>query len=300
MGNVCILLSTCERYRSMAEFTVRQLQKFWPDHPPLFSCGLNDLLEDTRPLPLRDPVEDWMAVTLSACRDLRQKGFRQAYVILDDHPPLARCHSEHLNVTIPAMMEALDAVSIALSGYGQRRRVFGQIVRWRQWEVDRVPAEQLWKFPLHPALWNLETLQVILEFLVAALPPSEHTPWAFERKGGDPHSSLPAKLKENSYRLCGVRMTARGMRVLRHLPLRLAQFAADVLRFGARVLGGAEARSRMDQACRWLDCPYDGPYPLFWSGLVAKGKINTHLVSYLRATGQSQLLNEIKSAAAIQ
>ncbi len=296
MGRIGILISTCERYRPMALFTAQQLRRLWENTPPLFSCGLESALDPKcAELPLRDDPKDWMAVTLSACLDLRSRGISQAYVILDDHPPLARCHAEHLNRTIPEMMNELGATSISLSGYGQRRRRMGQILRWRSWDVDRVPATELWKFPLHPALWDLNALQAILEHLMATLPVEEHTPWAFERKGGDPDSTLPDHLKANSYRLCGEQMTSRPGYFLRHLPLRFAQFGADVLRFATSIVGGDQARARMDSALRWLDCPYDGPYPLFWSGLMAKGKINPHLATYLSVTGRRHLLSVIES-----
>lgn len=298
MGNVCILISTCERYRPMARFTVQQIRKYWDTPPPLLSCGLESALEDScTALSLRDDPKNWMAVTLSACRDLKSKGFSRAYVILDDHPPLARCHAEHLNVTIPAMMTELGATSISLSGYGQRRRRMGQIVHWRSWDIDKVPATELWKFPLHPALWNLDALQTILEHLIQTLPVAEQTPWAFERKGGDPDSTLPENLKSNCYRLCGEQMTARAGYKLRHFPLCLAQLAADGMRFFARILGGHKARKAADATFRWLDCPYDGPYPLFWSGLMTKGKINPHLATYLSVTGKRNLLSVIESVS---
>lgn len=279
----------------MALFTVERLRAFWPGHPPLFSCGLEAPLAGCEPLKLRNLAADWMAVTHSAVVDLQARGIRQAYVILDDHPPMARCHAGHLNETIPAMMDELGATSIALSGYGQRRRRFGPVVRWREWTVDHVPGDELWKFPLHPALWNLEALEAILKFLLETLPVKEHTPWAFERKGGDPKAALPEKWKISCYRLCGEQMTARPAFALRHVPLRTAQLAADGVRFASRLLGGADARAYADHDYRWLDCPYDGPYPLFWSGLMTKGAINPHLARFLRATGQVDLLEVVES-----
>ncbi len=49
-----------------------------------------------RDLPLRDDPRDWMRVVHSACRDLLGRGYAQAYVILDDHPPIGRCHADFL------------------------------------------------------------------------------------------------------------------------------------------------------------------------------------------------------------
>ncbi|CAN5787234.1 hypothetical protein BH09VER1_BH09VER1_18450 [soil metagenome] len=295
-AKVCILISTCERYRPLAAFTVERLRLFWRDHPPLFSCGLESTLSPgCSVLPLVGDPADWMAVTRAACADLLQRGFSHAYVILDDHPPLALCHARHLNHTLPAMAQALEAVSLSLSGYGQRRPRLGRSVRWRGWDLDRVSSTELWKFPLHPALWDLTALQGILDFLLAALPPSEHTPWAFERKGGDPSTPLPDKWKSSSYRINGARLAARPFFALRHLPLRLAQILSEGLIMISGLVAGPKLRDRTRARFRWLSCPYDGPYPLFWSGLMAKGKVNSHLVSYCHATGQAALLARVKA-----
>lgn len=293
---VCLLLSTCERYRALADFTVGKIREFWTDHPPLFCCGLErDLAPDVPALPLACDPRDWMAITRGACASLLARGFTHAYVILDDLPPLAPCHSGHLNQTIPAMAEDLGAVSVSLSGFGQRRPRMGKSVRWRAREFDLVPPTQLWKFPLHPALWNLTALQGILDQLIATLPASEHSPWAFERKGGDPAMPLPDEWKSNSYRIDGARMTARPLFVLRHLPLRLAQITSEVLILLSRLFAGEPGAERARARFRWLSCPYDGPYPLFWSGFMAKGKVNSHIVTYWKATGQTRLLAQVSS-----
>ncbi len=272
--NTCILISTCEKYRPLAEFTRARIREFWKDAPPMRLCGIAD---DPCALPLRDDPRNWMKVTRSACEDLIADGFAQAYLILEDHPPLGTCHAVHLNETLPAMMRELDAVSISLSGWGQGREPMGDWVKWRDWELDRCKASNLWKFPLHPALWRLDALRAILDHLIAKLPEEEQTPWAFERKGGAPDSGLPDALIANSYRIEG-RTTA-----VKKYPAKFEwlKSATDVYRYAVRSIAGEEARAAVDERIMGVHHYYHGPYPLIWSGVLRKGRVNPNALFLL-------------------
>lgn len=289
--DVCILLSTCARYERIATFTERRIASAWNPAPPLFWCGM----AHPAGMPLRSDPADWMAVTADAVEDLLNRGFRFAYLILDDHPPLGRCHAVHLNETLPAFADEASSVSVSLSGFGQRRPSFGKIRSWHGWDFDHVPATQLWKFPLHPALWNLERLLAILNVLRAWLPADEHSPWAFERRGGEADAPLPDSLKLGCYRIRGSQLSADPFGASRRLPFTAMQFATDLSGFAVRRLLGEDARRRHDASIRWMFCPYAGPYPLFWSGMMVRGAVNPHLQRYLRFTWQIPLLREIES-----
>lgn len=291
-----ILLSTCDRYAPLARYTRSAIGAEWPDHPEIFESGLST--PGPGRLPLDADPRDWMAVTRSAANALRERGFRSVYLLLEDHPPLGRCNAAALNRRLPEALEVLDATSIALSGYGQRRTVHGETVRWRGRHFDRVPVRQLWKFPLHPALWNLERLIAILDFLMERLPPGDRTPWAFERVGGDPNSTMPRRLNAHSYRIDGLEWTGRPGARLRHLPVSGAQLAGDVWKFLVRITAGPRARAAWDQSLRWLYCGYDGPYPLFWSGAMQKGRPNPDLLRYLSRTGQWRRRRALEQAMA--
>jgi len=269
--NTCLLISTCEKYRPMADFTRARIREFWKDAPPLRICGIEG---DSYALPLRDDPRNWMKVTRSACDDLIADGFDHAYVILDDHPPLGTCHAEHLNETLPAMMRELGAVSIALSGWGQGRVTHGKPRQWRDWQLDHCLPTTLWKFPLHPALWRLDALRAILDHLITTLPEAEHTPWAFERKGGAPEAGLPDSLTAHSYRVEGRSKAAKPY------PARFEwiKSATDAYRFAMRKIGGEPARKAVDERVMGVHHYYHGPYPLLWSGLMRKGEINPHAI----------------------
>jgi hypothetical protein len=290
--NTCILISTCEKYRPLMEFTRERLREFWKDAPPLRLCGLGG---DPMALPLRDDPRDWMKVTRSACDDLIADGFSQVYLILEDHPPLGRCHAQHLNETLPAMMKELGAVSISLSGYGQGRALQGKIVRWRDWEVDRCDPEALWKYPLHPALWRVDALRELLDRLIAWLPETEHTPWAFERRGGSKDAGLPPELTAHCYRIEGSSHAAM------RYPDLLNRFkgTTDLYRYAVRTLAGDKARAAIDDRILGVHHYYHGPYPLIWSGLMRKGVINPNALFFLSIVGRKdwiEILEPLKFA----
>src|SRR5690606_9705333 len=123
-------------------------------------------------------------------------------------------------------------------------------------------------------LWRLDALRDILDGLIARLPEDEHTPWAFERKGGAPDSGLPENLIARSYRIEGRGKSAapypKGLAAMRA--------ATDVFRFAARVVGGDNARATVDSRVLGVHHYYHGPYPLFWSGLMRKGCVNSDAI----------------------
>ncbi len=285
--NTCILVSTCEKYRPLADFTRARLREFWAGAPPLRLCGF---VGDPCALPLRDDPRNWMKVTRSACLDLMADGFDQAYLILEDHPPLGRCHAQHLNETLPAMMRELGAVSISLSGYGQGRDPHGRMTKWRDWELDRCAPTALWKYPLHPALWRLDALRDLLDRLIAWLPEAEHTPWAFERRGGSKEANLPDELTAHCYRIEG-----RSHAAIKY-PAMLDRFksATDVYRYAVRTVVGDRARTAIDDRILGVHHYYHGPYPLIWSGLMRKGEINPNALFFLEIVGRKDWVEILK------
>jgi len=274
----CILLSTCDRYRRYAEITARLIDERWHDHPPIFFSGCSDG-KDISWLPLSDHPADWMGITRSAIRDLAKKGFDQCYLILDDHPPLFRCHSKHLNETLPSLMRELEAVFIGLNGWGQSRPVTGAVCGKKYYKVENVAADFLWKFQLHPALWDLSKFDQVLSSVMATLPDASRSPWAFERRAGAADGVVADDLKRRCYRICGGCMTASKLRLAF---VSVERFLLRGVCFLAGRIGGREAWDKVDQYMSYRHRYYEGPYPLIWSGLVKRGRPNEELLRLLR------------------
>jgi hypothetical protein len=289
-GDLCLLVVTCVAYEPLAALTGRIIDRQWPLHPPTFYCGA-DRASGGAWLPLRDDPADWVGIMLRATRDLRARGYRFTYLLLEDHLPLFRCHAGHLNRTLPALMHQLRATVISLSGWGQGRPQYGRILGPEAWWVEHHPVGFLWKFQLHPGLWSLEALETILAVLVAELPLSRRTPWAFEREAGREDAPLPAELKRGCYRVAGARMSAA--------PFRRGVASAE--KFGVRVLrslagrvGGIDAYRRANEVLTFILHYYDGPYPLYRHGVLTKGQLNLRCLRFLAFHGRHDLIREIR------
>ncbi len=284
---VCILISTIERYRALAEFTERRIREYWAKAPEIRYCGLAD---HAAGFELRDDPRSWMRVTRSACDDLLGQGFDAVYLILDDHPPMTWCCAKHLNRTIPKMMQELGAVSVSLSGWGQGRALYGEKVERDGFVLDHCDRDAEWKLTLHPTLWKLVDLRDILDRLIAELPEERQTPWAFERVGGGVDSTLPDRLLTNCYRVRGSAMAAvpypKKLRTLRRI--------TDIYRCAVRQVMGNLAREAVDGMLMGTHHYYHGPYPLFWSGILRKGRVNPDFLFYLRLTGRTYWLHELE------
>lgn len=278
-GKTCILLSTFSKYLPIARITHELLSRYWSDHPPLFIAGVEHFgSENATCLPVRSDIKEWTTILADACDVLLSSGFSDAYLILDDHPPLNGCHVEHLNTTIPRLRESLDATYIGLNGWGYGRpgrRINGRILSSNGWKLENMDSSFTWKASLHPGLWSVARLGRLCRMIQDVYPPNRRTAWAFERVVGG--NRLPAGFDYagSFYRVCGRCMTDQWSRYLRY---RSAYTGVSLLYAVLRKLGieGVYLKRIVDA----LGFYYEGPYPLFWSGLVSQGRVNPSFLKY--------------------
>ncbi len=284
-------MPTAPRYLRLAQWTCGQIARFWPGHPRIFLCGSEG---DFRALPLRDDPKDWMKITASACADLLADGFRQAYVILDDHPPIAACHAEHLETTLPRMALELGMTSLVTGGYGPLNRRKGAVERWEGFSPERLPLSQPWKLPLHPALWDLQRLHDILVHLIGRLPDAEHTPWAFERIGSDlEKGGVREDWLSSCWRVSARETSTPEARRLHDFRDSLLRKAMVICGYDALLFGGFSGREVFQNAVAGLRHPRIGPYPCFWSGVMKKGALNADYLFYARFKNRPELIGEL-------
>ena len=278
MNGVCILLSTCDRYRPVAEWTESCIDRTWQDHPPLRRWGLGD-------------DRDWMTVTRDGVAAMQCEGFRWIYLVLDDHPPVGLCHSDALNRTLPALAEKLQAVNISLLGWGQRRGREGTRLGRDDGFLLRNDPGYRWKFSLHPALWSAEKLLELLELRISQFEPAARTPWNFERHRDAADGPVRTEFLSGTYRVDGnaLAVGSRWKDSLVREPL-LSGF--DVWRFFLRILRGQERRDAFDRDNLWLYHYYRGPYPILWSGAVRAGQPSRDFENFLRFTGRRAMAEE--------
>ncbi len=278
MNEVCIFLSTCDRYRAVAEWTESLIGRNWHNHPPLRRWGLGD-------------DHDWMTVTRDGVLAMQREGFRWIYLVLDDHPPVGPCQADILNRTLPALAEKLQAVNISLLGWGQRRGREGIRLRRGYGSLLRNDPGYRWKFSLHPALWSVEKLLELLDIRISQFEPMARTPWNFERHRDAADGPVPAELLSGTYRVDG-HAFAVGSRCKDALVREPLLFGFDVWRFFLRILRGQERRDAFDRDNLWLYHYYRGPYPILWSGAVRAGKPSRDFENFLRFTGRRAMSEE--------
>lgn len=274
-----ILISTCDRYRALARWTAGRLDDLWEEHPPVFFAGLSGR-EEEGDLTRRSDERDWMGVARDAVVDLLGRGFSSVYLILEDHPPLGRCHADVLNRRLPEVLNELNAANIGLLGYGQHRPCVGECMGVEGMYLEQVPCGDRWRFSLHPALWDLRFLEHLLVVRMSEYEVGKRTPWAFERHR-DEGPVFSGGAGGGSYRICGERFEGDEKLAGRRRAFAMRRFFLDVALWVVRQTRGWSRREQCAAEWMWAYAFYSGPYPLFWSGLMVQGRPSEHLRRYL-------------------
>jgi hypothetical protein len=291
--SLAILLSTCDAYAPVARFTLTRLDACWPGHPEVFVCGISESgAPFGTPLPLTADPRDWVGIALDAVRCLEKQDVEWLYLILDDHPPFGPCEADYLNRRLPANAAALGAIQVNLLGWDQHQPREGAALGPERLFWERNNATFRWKFSLHPGFWHVLTLRRMLEFLRSSSP-EVRSARAFEGAMHGACRNLDPELLERTYRVRGDGFTARGhwyeSRALRALTRQLI----GPVRLAAR-LGGLQKQAAVDTALLTYHRYANGPYPLFWSGLVRGGHLHEEALRFLAWTGQAALADHIR------
>jgi hypothetical protein len=285
-SKTCILIPTFADYIAVAAVTRSLLSRYWPQHPAAFFAGLPESLSPGPCLPLRSDVKDWCSIVADACDDLAEMGYTDVYLILDDHPPLNPCHDQHLNATLPQCRRELNATYIGLNGWGygrSGRRANGAIYPRKYWRMERVDGAFAWRFSLHPGLWSLRRLGALARAVETQNPPGRRTAWNFERMANNNDLPVDFDCANTCYRVCGYRMTASRVRYL----IYRAAYLSLLLYRRLESLSAGPADD--DVLINALGYYYEGPYPLFWSGLIVQGRLNPTLLRYVAVARRHDL-----------
>jgi hypothetical protein len=276
--STAILISTFDRYESLARWTAGRIQAEWQNPPPVFFSGLSKQSQDSPGF--TGDSKDWMGVTLQAVQFLRGRGFSNCYLILDDHPPMGSCHARFLNEILPRLAQRIDAAHISLLGYGQHRRREGRLFKKDGVRLEQLPLSYRWKFSLHPGLWSLVDLEFVLERRMIAYAGTQRSPWNFERHRDAAEDAVSKKCGNRCYRVHG---SSSGCKISPRIGAWEAalRLEADIAMFLAKLLGGAAARARKEKETHWRFGHYAGPYPIYWSGCLRQGKVHADFEKWL-------------------
>lgn len=279
-----ILLLSCDKYFEVANLSLKLLQRHWVSHPPIFFCGTNRELSDGTSIPFTVDEKDWIGIAHQAVDHLLSEGYDYCYLILDDHPPMAKCNEKYLNNDLPNLARELKVTVISMVGWDQIRIYKGfKLGKNVDYLLNNDPYYR-WIFNLHPALWNLLNLKELLEISLLNNK-SERSARMFEACAGSVVTPIPERLRTGSYRVCGDRYADTGKWFSNSKIRRLILFCIHGIRFFAKVLGSDTLLNQVDVKTKLYTDFLNGPYPMFWSGLMQNGKIHMNAVRFLRLSG---------------
>lgn len=290
-AKLCILVTVYPPYRWCAPVMAELLDTFWPLHPPVFFCGLSD--EDAafcRGRWLRLPRSGalWAESSLHAVRHLAAEGFDLVYFLGEDHLPLAPCHERHLNRTIPALMSDLPASYIGLLGWDNRRFAVkgGPVLPKSSHRLMHLSTRSAPRFHLHPSLFRTTTLVACLEAVCHAGCP---TPREFEKVCDRADAPLSPEEKQSCYQICGAEFAADRPAVHR----RLARCARNFFFHRAMAVVPLLRQWGIDMSfwdfVGFDNFFYEGPYPMFYSGAMSRGRVNPFFRSFVQADSSDSL-----------
>ena len=289
---VAVLVLTCDKYRRVAEVTVELIEKLWPDHPHIYICGLSDPLAEEPIIPFTSDSRDWMGIALEAATYLSAEGYHYAYLILDDHPPVSKCNSEYLNVELPLLARQLEAAVVSLVGWDQVRQSKGSKMGSDCYHWLKNDPDYRWVFNLHPGCWDLQAVSAILRRMISSENP-DRSARAFESLGTFAEDEVIKRYARASYRVCGDRYAIADKWFN---SARMRQFVLQfihITRFLSGIFGGQRVLQRVDQKLKIYTDFLNGPYPMFWSGLMQKGTIHQNAVKFLRLSGLEEYADRV-------
>jgi hypothetical protein len=264
---LAILIPTFRKYRNLALQTRSIIQKYWENHPPVYLSGCVETEQYW--LPCKDETASWMDGFMEALNELKKRGFSKVYVILDDHPPIRKCHANHLNTTLPEFMDSVNATNICLRGVGQSTRVPSlkvNPVTKLSAKFRNTDASYKYIFSLHPSLWNLERLIQIAGILRENDSEKSHTAWDLEKRTSS-LDGIPQVWKQSTYQVIGRKMTAHIF--LFHLQLLLKTVTRALYLHKFPLFDSLWAY-------------YEGPYPIIFAGVMYRGKLNRFYKNYTK------------------
>ena len=278
-----ILVPVWRDYEWIAPIAIERIDACWPSHPEIRFCGLSEA-RGLPVLPLEPGTDrsNWTQVLLGGVEKMRALGFGRIYLILEEHIPLGPCHEEHLNTTLPALMDALPASYISLMGWDNRRFPSrSPVLAKSRHQLKRLTGTNDPRFHLHPALWDLEILEHCCR-LALQNQEKNGSAWHFEKASARPDAPLPPAAKNGCYQI-----RASALALQPPSPPRSALSAIDRFVFHKIMALYPLIPSRRVGRRFLRHVPFDdvfcnGPYPMFYSGIMAKGGLNRFFVNYLR------------------
>lgn len=296
--DLCLLIPVWPSYQWLAPIMATQLERFWPGHPPIRFCGMSAEAAGSLPhYPRKAGLSktNWSALLADGVEAARAEGFRLAYLLAEEHLPLAPCHERHLNETLPALMESMPAVYISLMGWDNRRYTSrSPVLGVAQHRFKHLIGHRDPRFHLHPALWRLDVLAACCE-LALRDPEKNGSAWHFEKINDLDDAPHPTDWKKQCYQICAAALRRDTPGALKLKAEAMERFAYHKLMAVYPLIPNRDLANRFARAVGFDDFLCDGPYPMFYSGVMAKGTVNAYFRRFV-ADRDPALLDRILTA----
>ncbi len=237
-------------------------------------------------------------MVLDGVRQARAAGFRRAYLLTEDAAPLAPCHVGHLHRTLPDAMTAWDAAYIGLMGWDNRRHAGRDpVLGPDRHGVMHLVSAHAPRFHLHPALWRLDVIERGCE-LTLRTPGRNGSSWHFEKTCDKLDADLPPEWKRACYQIAASRLSTHPPSAAARLRGRAERWLYHRLMAIVPHLPQPGPAGRFAEWVGFDDVYCDGPYPMFFAGVLRKGRLNRFLVRRLRKTPDGRaFLARLEAAA---
>jgi hypothetical protein len=288
-SDLCILIPVAPRYSWLLQVLQDCLKIFWPDHPPIILAQASP--EDTT----AEGQLCWTQLLHRGVNEALCQGFSMAYLILEEQLPVSKCHSIHLNQTLPALMDSLPACHISLMGWDNRRHPSKSPVLGKQlYCLKHLTSDRDPRFNLHPGLWRLDVLLKCCDEVLGTVG-STASAWQFERISAPLTTESLGLYHRQCFQICAASMALQKMSALGKIRSALERF------FFMRLLGlmpfiqSKNCRERVFQFLNFDRVFSNGPYPMVFSGVMAKGIMNPHFKSIVKKLKNGNIiLNNIE------
>ena len=233
-------------------------------------------------------------MVLDGVKQMRGRGFDFVYLVAEEHVPLAPCHEEHLNVTLPRLMSDLPAVYISLMGWDNRRFPSrSPVLSAARHKFKHLVGAGDPRFHLHPALWRIDVLQACCELALEDTG-KKGSAWHFEKINDRERGRHPAEWKSQCYQIHSASLSLHKPSAFRRVASSLEIFIFRKMMALAPLIPNSRLAGYYARAVGFDDVYCEGPYPMFFSGIMAKGRINPYLVKKLcRSADGRMMLDEI-------
>ena len=124
--------------------------------------------------------------------------------------------------------------------------------------------------------------------------PRPYSAREFEGAAGSETLSLPRRLVESTFKIEGDRLATGTGWCERRWKRRIVSNGLHISRLAVH-LGGAKVLQNFDDRTEYFTQYINGPYPMYWSGVIKKGALNQNLIKFAEATGRADLLNWLQS-----